>query len=80
MRYGSLIAAILLIIGGLNWGIVGFFDYNVLGHLLGNVISRIVFAIVGLAAVYEGLHFVSKPALHCATAHVVSGQVTSSGV
>lgn len=47
------ISLLLLIIGGLNWGIVGIFNFNAIGWLLGgsaSIFSRIIFTIVGLAA------------------------------
>ena len=46
-------AKIVTIVGGLNWGLVGVFDYNVVDGLLGegSVISRIVYVVVGVAAV-----------------------------
>lgn len=46
---------ILLIIGGLNWLLVGIFGWDV-GELFGGqaaVVSRIVYILVGLSAVYE---------------------------
>lgn len=48
------IAVVLLIIGGLNWGILGFFGVNVIGAIFGDMsmISRIIYALVGLSAVY----------------------------
>ena len=46
------IALILLIIGGLNWGLMAISaDYNVVAKL-GETIARIVYALVGLAALY----------------------------
>lgn len=50
---------ILMIIGGLNWGLVGFFNYNLVSSVFGTnlvIISRIIYAIVGLAAIY-GISF-----------------------
>lgn len=46
----------LVIIGGLNWGLVGFFKWDLVAKLLGSgdptaIIPRIVYAIVGLAAI-----------------------------
>ena len=44
---------LLLIVGGVNWGLVGLFQFDLVGWLLGgstSVWSRIVFALVGLAA------------------------------
>lgn len=48
------IAVILLIIGGLNWGLVGFFKYDLVAAIFGDmsVVSRIVYDLVGLAALY----------------------------
>ena len=46
---------ILLIIGGINWGLVGFFNYNLVAAVFGGsllIISRIIYAVVGLAALY----------------------------
>lgn len=47
-------ALALIIIGGLNWGLVGFFDYNLVDALFGadSALSRIVYALVGLSAIY----------------------------
>ncbi|SCK01652.1 Domain of uncharacterised function (DUF378) [uncultured Eubacterium sp.] len=45
----------LLIIGGLNWGLIGFFKYNLVDSIFGAdlfVVSRIIYAIVGLAAIW----------------------------
>lgn len=53
---------ILMIIGGINWGLVGFFNYNLVSSIFGvklEVISRIIYAVVGLAALY-GISFYSK--------------------
>ncbi len=54
MNWLSWVAIILIIIGGLNWGLVGFFEFDLVGAIFGNmsIVSRIVYALVGLAAVY----------------------------
>ena len=47
------IALILLIIGGLNWGLVGLFKFNLVKSLLGEgALARTVYALVGLSAIY----------------------------
>ena len=54
MKVLKIIALTVLIIGGLNWGLVGLFDFNLVGFLfdgLSTVISRIIYSIVGVAAV-----------------------------
>jgi uncharacterized protein len=49
------IVFILLVVGGLNWGLVGFFEYDLVASLFGDMstISRVIYALVGLAALYE---------------------------
>ena len=47
------IALILLIIGGLNWGSIGLFGFDAVAWMFGGqgaLVSRIIFAVVGLAA------------------------------
>jgi len=48
------IAFILLLIGGLNWGLVGFFKFDLIAAIFGDMttLSRIVYDLVGLAALY----------------------------
>ena len=46
---------ILMIIGGINWGLIGFFNYNLVSGIFGAqlaVVSRIIYAVVGLSALY----------------------------
>lgn len=46
---------ILVIIGAINWGLVGFFRYDLVSSIFsGNleVVSRVIFAVVGLAGLY----------------------------
>ncbi len=45
------IAAILVVIGGLNWGLIGSFDLNVIA-LLGETVAMIVYILVGLSALW----------------------------
>ena len=49
-----LFAEIMLIIGGLNWGLVGFFQYDLVAAIFGDMsaLSRVVYALVGLSALY----------------------------
>ncbi|HML38337.1 MAG TPA: DUF378 domain-containing protein [Bacillota bacterium] len=50
---------ILIIIGALNWGLIGFFRYDLISSIFGGdyaVVSRVIFAIVGLAGIY-GISF-----------------------
>ena len=45
---------LLMVIGGLNWGLVGFFKYNLVDKIFGSHYSwaRVVYAVVGLGALY----------------------------
>lgn len=46
------IAWILVIVGGLNWGLVGFFDLDLVSTIFGaGIISKIVYILVGLSAI-----------------------------
>lgn len=51
----ELVVVILLIVGGLNWGLVGLFDYNVVTVIFGagTLINRVVYILVGLAALFK---------------------------
>lgn len=49
------IALILAVIGGLNWGSVGIFRFNIIGYLCGgatSTLSRVIFTLIGLAAIW----------------------------
>jgi uncharacterized membrane protein YuzA (DUF378 family) len=49
------IALVLAIIGGLNWGCVGLFRFDVVAYLFGgqtSTVSRVVYTLVGLAAIW----------------------------
>ena len=53
MQMLRFVSVILLIVGGLNWGLVGLFDFNLVTAILGAVpvLERLVYIAVGLAAV-----------------------------
>ncbi|MFO7915299.1 MAG: DUF378 domain-containing protein [Candidatus Krumholzibacteriales bacterium] len=48
------IALILIIIGGLNWGLVGIFGFDLVAAIFGDMslISKIIYILVGLSAIY----------------------------
>lgn len=49
------IALFLVIIGGINWGLIGVFQFDLVGWLFGgqgSVISRIIFVLVGISALW----------------------------
>ena len=55
MKKIDIAAAILLVIGGLNWGLVGIFGFDLVAALLGPAsgTSRAIYSLVGLAAIYQ---------------------------
>lgn len=55
MKTLDITAAILLVVGGLNWGLVGLFGFDLVAALFGAMspASRLVYALVGTAAVYQ---------------------------
>jgi len=54
MKMLKTLALILIVIGGLNWGLVGFFNFDLVAAIFGEMttVSRIVYALVGLSAVF----------------------------
>ena len=54
MNVVDYIAWVLVVVGGLNWGLVGAFDYNLVDSLLGagTMLAKVVYILVGLAALY----------------------------
>lgn len=54
MRTLDAIALILVIIGAVNWGLIGFFQFDLVAALFGQMttLSRIIYALVGLAGLY----------------------------
>jgi len=55
MKTMDVVVWTLLAIGGLNWGLVGIFNFDLVAAIFGemSILSRIVYAIVGLAALYD---------------------------
>ena len=73
MKMLDVIAATLLVVGGLNWGLVGLFQFDLVAALFGGssaALARIVYALVGLAAVYQAASVRAiQRRWHVATAH-----------
>jgi len=57
MKSLDIAAAILLVVGGLNWGLVGTANFDLVAALLGagSILAKVVYTLVGLAAVYQAL-------------------------
>ena len=57
MKSVNLIALILLIVGGLNWGLVGLFNFDLVAAIFGDMalISRVVYTLVGISAIVSAV-------------------------
>lgn len=51
----DVVSLILIIVGAVNWGLIGFFNLDVISAIFGNMsmITRIIFAVVGIAGIYS---------------------------
>ena len=57
----DMIAKILLIIGGLNWGLFGLFDLDLVAKIGGTgIVAKIIYVLVGLSAIWLIFRFNSK--------------------
>jgi uncharacterized protein len=68
----DLVATILVVIGGINWGLIGLFDYNLVAAIFGSgsAISRLIYILVGAAALYMMYAFSRRT--HALDAHPLS--------
>ena len=55
MRAFNVLTLVLLIVGGLNWGLIGLFGFDLVAAIFGEMsaLSRIVYTLVGVAAVWQ---------------------------
>lgn len=55
-RFNTLdwVSTVLVIIGAVNWGLIGLFDFNLVSAIFGafSAVTRIIYVIVGLAGLY----------------------------
>lgn len=54
MKIINIIALLLVIIGAINWGLVGLFEFNLVDFLfgVGSILSRVVYSLVGIAGLW----------------------------
>ena len=63
MRTLDVVAAVLLVVGGLNWGLVGIAHFDLVAAIFGmkfgatSMLSATVYSLVGLAALYQAVSF-----------------------
>jgi len=62
MKNLDMIAFVLVLLGALNWGLVGLFNVNLVTMVLGTMpgAEKIVYILIGLSAVYVGLNHKGK--------------------
>jgi uncharacterized membrane protein YuzA (DUF378 family) len=66
MRKLDLLAATLVIVGGLNWGLVAIAEFDLVAALVGlefgetNAVSRVVYGLVGVSAAYLAASLASR--------------------
>ena len=78
MKKIDIASAALLIIGGLNWGLVAVANFDLVAAIFGldfgqtNVATRIVYGLVGLAAVYQLTQLRALPARWGARRHAMA--------
>lgn len=48
----DIVALVLLVVGGLNWGLMGIGMGNVIEAIFGMTLSRLIYVLVGLSAIY----------------------------
>lgn len=62
MKVIRFIVMLLIVIGALNWGLVGFFQYDLIADIFGGMstaTARVVYAIIGLCGLY-GIGFLCR--------------------
>jgi uncharacterized protein len=57
MKLLDIVSCLLLIIGGLNWGLVGVFDFDLVAAIFGagTLLAKTTYTLVGLSALYHAL-------------------------
>lgn len=56
MKPLNLLTLALIIIGGLNWGLIGLFNFNLVSEIFGSF-ARLIYVLVGLSALYQLVPF-----------------------
>lgn len=62
MKALNIITLILVIVGGINWGLVGIANFNLVAAIFGDtsIISKIIYILVGLSALWQILPLVQS--------------------
>lgn len=64
MKSLDLVTRILVIVGGLNWGLVGIAKFDLVAALLGSgsALANVVYTLVGISALIQAVRLASRPA------------------
>ncbi|HSS65971.1 MAG TPA: DUF378 domain-containing protein [Gammaproteobacteria bacterium] len=59
MKFIDVLAAVLVVVGALNWGLVGLFRYDLVAAVLGDAtaLTRLVYVVVGVAGLFQALQW-----------------------
>lgn len=59
MKSMDVVAAVLVVVGAVNWGLVGLFQFDLVAALFGDatIVSRIVYSLVGFAGIFQALQW-----------------------
>lgn len=59
MKFLNILTLLLIIVGGVNWGLVGAFEFDLVAALFGrgSGLTRLVYILVGLSALYQLIPF-----------------------
>jgi len=59
MKFIDVLAAVLVVVGALNWGLVGLFRYDLVAALLGDAtgLTRLIYVVVGVAGLFQALQW-----------------------
>jgi uncharacterized membrane protein YuzA (DUF378 family) len=62
MKIFGMLSIILLVVGGLNWGLVGLFNFDLVATVLGagSMLARVVYVLVGVCAIYQIVSLATK--------------------
>ena len=76
MKALHMLAFVLVVVGGLNWGLVGVADFNLVNKIFGSweMIENIVYILVGLSAIYLALTH-KNDCKHCENKSMTAGSM-----
>ncbi len=77
MKFLNIATLLLVIVGALNWGLVGLFQFDLVAALFGGqqaALARIVYVLVGLAGLYQFVPLIRAMSSHHDNPQVATGR------